>query len=176
MEIEEWRDVKGYEGLYQVSNFGNVWSFYVNRALAKHLHPNGYYAVRLCKCGRHKNIQLGRIVASAFLPNPNNLPETNHKDCNPRNNRADNLEWCTRKYNINYGDRTQKMLDSPGYKSHIERLKVPILQFQKSGEFVKRWDCASDIEKTQHIDAGNISLCCSGKRGSAGGYIWRCEL
>ena len=173
--IEEWRDIKGYEGLYRVSNLGNVWSCYVNRVLSKHLYPNGYYAVRLCKNGHHRVIQLGRLVAITFIPNPNNLPEVNHKDCNPKNNHADNLEWCTRKYNVNYGGRIQKMLNNPAYKARTERLKVPIIQCHTDGAPFKRWDSAHDAGRELRISISNINSCCRERRPSAGGYIWRYE-
>ena len=175
MKMEEWRDVVGYEGLYKVSNLGNIYSFYVNRILSKHLMPNGYITIRLCNNSQHKRVQLGRIVAIAFIPNPDNLSEVNHKDCNPRNNESENLEWCTHAYNINYANRTQKMLNSPGYKAAMSNIKIPILQFDKNGTFIRRWNSGSEIEKETCINAGNISLCCSGKRKSAGNYIWRYE-
>ena len=116
--IEEWRPVVGYEGLYEVSNTGIVRSVdrYVKTCYeayklhkGKILSPGksklGYLQVSLCNNGKIHQIKIHRLVAQAFLPNPDNLPEVNHRDENPGNNNVDNLEWCTRKYNVNYGTR-----------------------------------------------------------------------
>ena len=113
---EIWKDIKGYEGLYQVSNLGNVrtvkhisinskgHSYTVKpRILKLHTYPNGYKDVMLQHQGRHRRYLVHKLVAIAFIPNPNNLPEVNHKDESRDNNCVDNLEWCTRKYNCNYG-------------------------------------------------------------------------
>ena len=120
---EVWKDIEGYEGMYQVSNLGRVKSlerYYVScRGLTQLLHEKilkqyikktGYVHIVLCKNGVHKTYLLHRIVASAFLPNPDNLPQINHKDENQLNNTVSNLEWCTSSYNINYGNRTQKAI------------------------------------------------------------------
>lgn len=108
MNKEIWKDISGYEGLYQVSNLGRVKSL-GNRS--NHKKPmikslqnrNGYYSITLYKNSKTKTTGVHRLVAEAFIPNPDNLPEVNHKDENKLNNRVDNLEWCNKKYNINYG-------------------------------------------------------------------------
>lgn len=122
---EIWKDVTGYEGLYQVSNFGNVKS--CDRVVLAGMNSNHTYQhikskllktgggkykqVILCKDGKIKAFTVHRLVAQAFIPNPNNLPCINHKDENPSNNRADNLEWCTYKYNNEYNNRVDKCRD-----------------------------------------------------------------
>ena len=105
MEKEIWKDIDGYEGLYQVSNLGRVKSLHHNKEkiLKGSYNSKGYYFVKLCKNGISKSIFVHRLVAQEFIPNPDNLPIVNHKDENPRNNNVDNLEWCTQKYNANYG-------------------------------------------------------------------------
>ncbi len=122
--MEIWKEIKGYEGLYEVSDLGRVRSLdryvsYVNGQ--KHLHKgkvlspgvsNGYLQVSLCKNGEIKHPLVHRLVADAFIPNPDNLPQVNHKDENPSNNMVVNLEWCSSEYNINYGGRTQKATDA----------------------------------------------------------------
>lgn len=124
--IEEWRDIEGYEGLYQISNLGRVKSLsriaidrrgiphYVNeRILKQAFDKNGYCLVGLHINGKIKSGKVHRLVASAFIDNPHNLPDVNHKDENKSNNNVDNLEWCTPKYNINYGtclDRIAKTI------------------------------------------------------------------
>ena len=105
--MEEWKDIKGYEGLYQISNKGRVKSLGNNKTKKeKILKPrkcNGYFSVRLCKKGeKPKPFDIHRLVAEHFLPNPDNLPVVNHKDENKLNNNVENLEWCTFAYNTIY--------------------------------------------------------------------------
>lgn len=100
--IEEWRPVVGYEGLYEVSNTGQVRN-YRGKLLRPGLNHNGYLKCVLCKKGKTKTIYIHRLVAQVFIPNPDNLPEVNHKDEVKSNNCVENLEWCNRKYNCNYG-------------------------------------------------------------------------
>ena len=112
---EEWRPIEGYEGLYEVSNTGQVRSFdrYVKYSNGRiHLHKgkvlspikdrDGYLQVNLCYSGRINSIKIHRLVAQAFIPNPDNLPQVNHKDEVKTNNNVDNLEWCDSKYNNNF--------------------------------------------------------------------------
>ena len=109
---ECWKDIKGYEGIYQVSNTGKIKSLkrtYKNRICKEKIKtpvitPKGYYRVGLCKEGKTKFYYIHRLVAQTFLPNENNLPQVNHKDENKLNNCINNLEWCDNEYNINYGN------------------------------------------------------------------------
>lgn len=131
---EIWKDIPNFEGIYQVSNLGNVKVLdrYVNSAiknnnkvkrkgkLLKQYNKRGYFQVSLSK--NHKRYYFGvhRLVAIAFLPNPNNLTQINHKDENPLNNNLSNLEWCTAKYNCNYGLRNSKIYNKTSFrKGHI---------------------------------------------------------
>jgi len=106
-----WKDIKNYEGLYEVSNYGNVRSLKYGKI--KYLKPaddgNGYYFVNLSKNGIVKNFKIHRLVANAFIPNPNNLPQINHKDEDKTNNKANNLEWCNNQYNTRYSNSKQVM-------------------------------------------------------------------
>lgn len=175
--MEIWKDVEGYEGLYQVSNMGRVKSLgneLSNNSKEKILKSykngkSGYLLISLCKEGKIKKYLLHRLVAQAFLPNPNNLPEVNHKDENHQNNCVENLEYCNAKYNANYGSRNKKI--SKALKNRKD-LSKPILQFTKDGEFIRRWDNAREVERELGIKNSNIPKCCKGKYKTVGGYKW----
>ena len=123
--IEEWRPVVGYEGLYEVSNTGQVRSldrFYYRLHKGKVLSPAkdryGYLTVTLNCNGKSKTIKIHRLVAQAFIENPDNLPQVNHKDEDKTNNNVDNLEWCTAKYNVNFGTRQERYRNTMLEKGH----------------------------------------------------------
>lgn len=100
---EIYKDIQGYEGLYKISNLGNVYSYVSNKILKPSAHTRtAHLGVTLCKNNKHKRFQVHRLVAEAFIPNPLNLPCINHKDEDPTNNCVDNLEWCDYKYNNQY--------------------------------------------------------------------------
>lgn len=102
--MEIWKDVPNYEGIYQASNLGRIKQSQYNHILKPILH-NRYYCVGLSKDGKVKQYRLHRLIAETFIPNPDNLPQVNHKDENKLNNNVDNLEWCDSKYNNNYGTK-----------------------------------------------------------------------
>lgn len=108
LDGEEWKDVVGYEGLYQISNLGRIKGLKRNKINNQVLGNKGYYKVHLCKNGKSKYITVHRLVAQAFISNPNNYPCVNHKNETRTNNTVDNLEWCTQKYNCNYGNHSIK--------------------------------------------------------------------
>jgi hypothetical protein len=170
---ETWKDVAGYEGLYQVSDQGNVRSRRRRGSSGGILKPkvdrNGYVQVELYRKGQRKNILVHRLVAETFIPNPLNLPQVNHKDENPKNNAVDNLEWCTQKYNLNYGTCpariAAKLLNGPCAKA--------VFQYDKFGNLIKEWPSTIEIQRQTGFAQSNISDCCLGKRKSANGYIWR---
>ena len=123
--IEEWRPIEGYEGLYEVSSYGKDRSldrFYYRLHKGKVLSPTkdryGYLTVTLNCNGKSKTIKIHRLVAQAFLPNPDNLPQVNHKDEDKTNNNVDNLEWCTAKYNVNFGTRQERYRNTMLEKGH----------------------------------------------------------
>lgn len=119
MTDEVWKDIDGYDGLYQVSNMGRVKSFKwgKERILKPYETGNGYLRVEL----QSKPFKLHRLVAQAFIPNPDNLPFVNHKDENPKNNMVDNLEWCDNKYNINYGTTQERRISTKIEKGQCDR-------------------------------------------------------
>lgn len=106
---EIWKPVIGYEGFYEVSNLGNVKNSKTQRILRLLNNGCGYYRVGLYKEGKFKLFLVHRLVAFAFIPNPDNLPFINHKDECTQNNHVSNLEWCTASYNVNYGTRNEKV-------------------------------------------------------------------
>lgn len=176
---EKWRDIKGYEGLYQVSNLGRVKS--LERETKHHyklggshtisekcikLFKNryGYLKCYLYKEGKRKEFKVHRLVAEAFIPNPNSLPQINHKneikDCNVVNindlyGKTTNLEWCTNKYNAEYSKNK------------------PVIQYDLNFKKIREWGSQLKASKETQINNRHISSCCNGKRKTAGGYIWR---
>ena len=175
---EIWKDVVGYEGLYQVSNKGRIKSIcshvrLQNGELMKKkphiLKPQnrcGYRCVNLFKDGRSRTVNIHRLVAESFLCNPHNYEVVNHKDENRANNNVDNLEWCTYAYNINYGTAKRRRAISQG--------KV-VIQLDKNGRFIKRHLTLMDACRDTGVDFRNISLCCNRRRKTAGGYHWKFE-
>lgn len=170
--MEIWKDVVGYEGLYQVSNQGRVRSLYFGkiRMLKQRKLRTGYMQVGLTKTKKIKFYNVHRLVSAAFIPNPDNLPEVNHKDEDKTNNTVENLEWCDRKYNINYGNRLVKL--SEKMTNRVDRSK-PILQYTLDGTFVKEWNSISEIKRFLGYSKYCIIECCRFYFKQAYGYIWR---
>ena len=163
MEKEIWKPVKGYEELYEVSNYGRVKSLRYNKILKTCINKYGYERVSLHD-GKSHDKTVHRLVACAFIPNPYNLPQINHKDENKLNNCVDNLEWCTNSYNLNYGHRLEKA---------IEKKKVHILQFTKDMDFVCYHNSIVDAASSVNGLASNICSCCKQTIKRAYGYVWR---
>ena len=164
--MEIWHDIEGYEGLYQISNKGHVKSLYKGseRILRPVIDRYGYYRIMLYNDSVRKIFSIHRLVAQAFIPNLYNKPQVNHLDENKKNNSVDNLEWATAKENSNYGSRNEKVADS--------RSK-PILQYSKSGDFIREWKSAAEVERVLGINNSDIIQCCKGRRKSSGGFIWK---
>jgi hypothetical protein len=164
---EQWKYINEYDGLYMISNYGNVYSIprkNTKGGLVRKDYHFGYNRVTLCKDGKTKKFFVHRLVAQHFLPNPNNLPQVNHKDENKSNNRVDNLEWCTAKENCNYGKRNEKILH--------KRCKQ-IVQISKLLNKINFYNSAKDAEKQTGVQHQDIAKCCKGKRKTAGGFIWK---
>ena len=163
---EVWKDILGYEGHYQVSDKGRVKS--LKQGKEKILKPerthNGYLRVGLLKNRNRKMFMVHRLVGQAFLPNPNSLPQINHKDEDKTNNRVENLEWCDQKYNNIYGTHIQRV---------TEKVSKTVLQFTKTGEIIKEWKSTHDIERILGYSKGNISSCCNKKLKLAYGFVWK---
>lgn len=154
-----WKEISGYEGLYEVSDTGLVRSLNFNhtgktRIISPGKQRDGYLAVQLCKDGIRKNLLVHRLVANAFIQNPQNLKTVNHIDEDKTNNNVSNLEWMSHGDNARY--------------SHNK----PVVQLDKNGNVVV-FPSIIEAERQTGIHQGNICSCCRGKLKSAGGYIWR---
>lgn len=159
---EIWKPVtiKEFESKYEVSNLGRVKSIGTYNTCKKGIltpmiDACGYEHVRLYNNGINKDFSIHRLVALAFIPNPKNLGYVNHKDENTRNNKVENLEWCTNSYNLGYS------------------IGKPINQYSKDNKFIKTFNTIADASKELNIPTSNISKCCKGIRKSAGNFIWK---
>lgn len=176
--VEIWKPIMGYEGLYEVSNLGRVRSLdryvphrikgchqFIKGDIRKTKYNNsGYEIITLSKDGKEKTMLVHRLVAQAFIPNPENLPEVNHKDEDVKNNILENLEWCDRIYNLHYGTAMQR---------RSEKIITPVIQFTLDGELIRKWDSMIDVENALGINRGNVSNACSGRCKSVGGSKWK---
>ena len=168
---EEWKDIKGYEGKYQVSNLGRVYSFYKKDCLKPGKNTWGYLYVSLSKEGKAKPYTVHKLVALHFIPNPNNFPQINHRDENKSNNCVSNLEWCTRKYNMNYGTITQRVSESNKGISRNKGSKHPQARKVLCITTGKRFNCIKEATEYYNMKSNtksDISKCCKGKLKSAG--------
>lgn len=178
MNIEWWKYIKGYEGLYMVSNLGRVRSVdhYVNYKnikkrliLGKILNLNkdnrGYYVVTLSKDSVRKNYSVHRLVAEAFIPNPDNLPTVDHINRDRTDNCIENLRWADYKLQQENCDR----------ETQAKKLSKPVLQYTLDMVFIKEYASVSEASRQTGISHAHITECCNGKYGlkTAGGYIWK---
>ena len=145
------KDIKGYEGLYAVTEDGQIWSYKSNIFLKPYVRKDGYVEVYLWKNGVKINHLLHRLIATAYLPNLNNFPQVNHKDENKLNNAVENLEWCTAIYNMNY--------------SHSK----PVF----CEELNKVFCGAREAARQLGLASSGITRCCQGRYKTCGGYHWR---
>ena len=165
-------DIPGYEGLYQASSLGRVrgvdrtvgWRKQRGLILKQSYHRDGYLRVTLHdKSHSAKSYQTHRLIGTTFISNPDGLPQINHKDENKTNNKADNLEWCSRSYNCKYGHRNDNTKAS---------CSIKVRQLEKEGGFVKEYSSMQEAGRMTGISVSHISAACSGKRNIAGGYKW----
>ena len=192
---EEWKDVVGLEGLYKVSDKGNIFSVRrtivqkaKNGSLSKHpyggcpLKPNkqnnGYYTVTL----NGKIRQVHRLVAEAFLPADPDRPYVNHIDGNKGNNEVSNLEWCTAKENSRHAIRTGLLnVNTPAHiaaakenvKKATESNKVPVIQMDKEGNIINVFPSIIEASRATGANAAQICQCAKGRHKTSGGYMWR---
>lgn len=174
MSMEEvWKDIPSYEGYYQVSNLGRIKRLPRHKPTDKRkthnnirkprLAENGYFRINLSKDNSVKWFGIHRLVALAFIPNPDKLPVINHKDENKQNNRVDNLEWCDRVYNIQYGSRTERMAKTRG---------KAVAQITKDGELVATYYSIGEAGRQTGLDHRVICRVCNGKAKLYHGFRW----
>lgn len=170
--IEEWKDIRGYEGRYQVSNLGRVRSlprktktgFRKGMILVPMIDKFGYSLVNLSR----KSYKVHRLVAETFIENPQGLKCVNHKDENKTNNCVNNLEWCSYGYNNNYGTRGDRI-------SKNSTRKRKIVQYTLGGQEVRRWDSIAEATKYYKVGRTVICACCNRRQHTSCGYVWRYE-
>lgn len=161
---ESWRPILGYEGLYEVSNLGRVRRVKIITPTRK---KHGYMQISLVdRNGVRKSFRLHRIVATAFVPNPEGKPQVNHRDENPENNRASNLEWATAEENTNYGSRTARAAAKNGSKTPVVQIDPATLKV------LAEYPGQSAAAQATGIKISCINACLRGKQKRAGGYLW----
>lgn len=179
MMCEEWKDIAISDGEYQISNFGRVKSVerttgngraVHERILKTRFNKKGYEYVCIQKNKKRKAIKIHREVAKAFLENPNNCEQVNHKDEDKTNNTVWNLEWCDHKYNLSYGTGRNRAAASRS-SNHV----MEIDQFTVDGIFLKRWRSPAAVEREtgKAMRATNIIACCRGKYKKSYGFVWK---
>lgn len=189
--MEIWKDIKGYEGLYQVSNMGRVKSLervvfrgnghgkrILDEKILKLSSIHGYLIAFLFNGSKRKNYRVHRLVAQAFIPNPENKPEIDHINTIRTDNRVENLRWVTKKENI----LNPLSLEHRSGENHCRWGKFnekcptskPVIQLSLKGKPIKEWSCATEAQRVLGIHQGNICGCCKGRKGyyTAGGYRW----
>ena len=200
MTEEIWKPVVGFGGLYEVSNLGRLKSLnrtvvnlsgeYIKKGAIKKISSNnrGYHIVTLTKDGTSKQYGIHRLVAEAFIPNPNNLPEVDHIDRNPSNNIVGNLRWCTHKENLNNDNTIQYM------KEHVDKRKCSMLgisakisrnsisapkqvfQYTKDGNYIATYESHNEASRITGINRSAIEQVLNKTEYSAGGYLWTTEF
>lgn len=160
--MEYMKEIKDIPG-YFITIDGKVWSERSQKFLSQFESNSGYLCVNINGGNTRKNCFIHRLVAEAFISNPNHYPVVNHKDENKQNNNVDNLEWCTYSYNLDYNNSREK---------GAKKRKKPIVQLDKNKNFIRFWDSACDAGNYYGYDKSHITACCKGKAKTSYGYIW----
>jgi hypothetical protein len=186
---EEWRDIDGFDGFYQCSNLGRIKRCKRRRSIhgivqiiekpyimRQTIRDDGYLAITIQYFGKRELFLVHRVICSTFIDNKVNHKEVNHKDGNKANNHIHNLEWVTHSENIKHSySKLGRISSFSGKIGKLNYNSIPVIKKTKNGIFVERYDSARSAYRETNIDYGHISACCSGKRKSAGGFIWEYE-
>ena len=178
---EMWKAIPGYEGLYEVSDAGNVRSVYrYKRTLKPMISNTGYKRVDLFKDKIRKQFSIHRLVAMTFIPNESGKPFVNHKDEDKLNNNAENLEWVTHEENCRYGTAIKRRTEHLDYSNRrvnnarqIEACSKPVSQFSKDGTFIRTWKSASECHRATGLAISGIRRAVKNERKTVGGYIFK---
>lgn len=185
---QKWRFINGFGNYFKISNIGNVkkiekfvlfrnkYLIVPEHYLAKTRDKNGYLKVKIFYENKRKNIFIHRLVAIAFLNNPENKPQVNHKDGVKNNNKLKNLEWSTNKENVAHAFNILNRNGShTGLLGAKNKSSKAVIQFSKDKQFIKNWESMADVFRELNISTGAISACCKERKGfnTAGGFIWR---
>lgn len=169
MRKETWKPVKGFEGAYEVSDLGNIRSLHNVESSPMKPTKNylGYLKIVLFKDGVPYYRTVHRLVADAFLPNPEKCPQINHINEDKADNRASNLEWCTAKYNANFGTRNDRIK-----KALTNKYGRGVYQFSLDGEFIAEYPSLSEAGRAVNASPSSIRHSCLGHRGPVSGFLW----
>lgn len=162
--MENWKDIKGYEGHYMVSDLGRIKSLKSKIIMKPEIMKLGYHRVHISKNGQSEKILIHVLVAQAFLNDKPDGMELNHKDEDKSNNKLSNLEWVTHKENMTKGTVQKRRVE--GCKDFLEKLRKPVYQYNIEGELIKKWPSVSAAKRAGY-SAGNISMFCNGLYQSA---------
>ena len=154
------KDILGYEGLYKISEQGKVFNVKTGKEVSQFKHYKGYMCVDLHKNNKRKHMYVHRLVAMTFIPNPNNLPQVNHKNENKKDNQVSNLEWCSSKYNMNYGTRKERQFE--------KCKKIPVVCIETG----KTYKCLSHV-KSDGFHYYHVKQCCLGNEKTHKGLHWK---
>lgn len=184
--MEQWKDIPGYEGHYQVSDIGNVrslertaWNGFKYHTLKGRIlktghQVNGYVTLALCKEGVARTKMVHRLVAQAFVPNPSHLPEVNHKKGNKDDNRASELEWVTKSDNERHAHKLGLKIGAmKGKFNELSSNSKPVEQLNEAGELIKVWPSFAEVGRQLGYDIGWVRDCAKGRRKTANGFIWK---
>ena len=185
---EYWKDIPGLEGRYQASSLGRIRSldmwvnssynskqFRKGRIRKLSLSSRGYLSVTINIDNKMRNLQVHRLIAKTFIPNPAGFPMINHKDENPLNNKVENLEWCNAYYNSNFGTRNQRVSSSIRKLRLKRNNAIPVLQIDRlSNQIIAKYNSIDEAVWVCSLSTrSHISECCAGKRKTAHGFIWK---
>lgn len=164
--IVNWQAIKGFDSFYEINNLGQIRNKN-GKILKTSINSGGYEIISLRKNGKCKRLYIHRLVATHFIPNPNNYREVNHKNENKLDNRVENLEWCNRRYNAIYGTKLER-------QRQANPLKKQIAQYSLSDEIIKIWESITLASRELSISRANIVQCLRGNgRKTAGGFKWK---
>ena len=166
---EIWKEIPNYNGAYLISNYGRVYSKHKKGYLAQTTNNNGYLKVSLWKDNKGKNEYVHRLVALAFIPNPEGFPQVNHMDEDKQNNYVENLEWCDNSYNNTYGTKRQRQGET---LLNNGKTSYRVNQYDLDGNFIATYRSMREAERINHLGNGAISACLRKGYKQWGGYRW----